>query len=307
MSNVKMYQAITNIRILATLVIVAFHCSCPYTVFEWNGYVGGAKYLYSILHFIFQDFLCNTMLPSFFLISGMLFYTKKEQYRDRMKTFWRKFDRLVVPYALFFCFCSFISIPPIGYGGFSGHIWFLEYLFLFFCISLLCYNIKEHILFIIGLICFLLYSMQSRLCLDLEESHFRLLYYYVFFISGFYASHYFTQLRESRWLKWIFILVWGVALYLHSQTLFTLLFNIVLLSIVPVCNISNKHMLYINQQSFRIYLLHHIIFFLLFSIPTFKWLYANYATIAIGTMFCCVLTLTLLCCKVLDKIEFKYF
>ena len=35
----KISNTLTNIRIIATLVIVLYHCSCPYYAWNWNGYL----------------------------------------------------------------------------------------------------------------------------------------------------------------------------------------------------------------------------------------------------------------------------
>ena len=272
-----------------------------------GGYYGNVEVLNNILRTIFIDVLCFTMLPTFFLLSGMLFYSRKEHYEDRVKTFWKKFDRLMIPYALVFMLCSFINIPKIGIAESSGHLWFVKYLFFYFCIALLFYRIKEIYVFVVSLLCFLCYCLQTHLGIVIDGETGRLMQYGVFFYGGFGIARYFHWLRRNRYLKWMILLVWLFALFVHQQTISTLLFNIVLLAFIPSSTVKNKVLLYLDKQSFRVYLIHHVVMFILFAMPCFQWLYTWHDIVAIAAMFMVLIIISLLICEILSKIKFRYF
>lgn len=68
-----------------------------------------------------------------------------------------------------------------------------------------------------------------------------------------------------------------------------------------------KAIAYLDKQSFRIYLIHHVVLFSLFTLPYFQMLYVHYAVLSITVMFATVLLMTLGICRVLDKINFRCF
>lgn len=303
----ELSNAIVRLRVIATLIIVAYHCICPYLNFNWGGYLGDLISLNDTLRFVFINVLCYMMLPTFFMISGMLFYHRKQHYADRKVIFWRKFDRLMVPYALVFMLCSFLDFPRIGIASCYGHLWFVQDLFLYFCIALLAYNVRECWLVLFAFGCFILWCMQAHLGITLEGEIGRLMQYGVFFFGGHYAAKYFDWIRQYNWFKWGVSVVWIIALILHKQTISMLLFNVVLLAMVPTCPIESKVMLYLDKQSYRIYLLHHVVLFGLFVIPCFQSLYTHSAIGATLLMFVSVIVLTIGMCQCLTKLNFKYF
>lgn len=67
----ELSSVITNLRVIAILIVVANHCACPYFVFGWMGYVGDLVSLNNVLRFIFKDLACETMMPTFFMLSGV--------------------------------------------------------------------------------------------------------------------------------------------------------------------------------------------------------------------------------------------
>lgn len=304
---VGMSNAIKRLRVVATLVIVAYHCVCPYLNFNWGGNLFDIVLLNKILQIIFIDVLCFTMLPTFFMLSGMLFYSRKEHYADRLKTLRKKFDRLLVPYALILMFCSFVPIPQIGIAGCWGHLWFVKNLFIYFCIALLMFRVKEVYVFALSFICFIVYCMQSHLGIVIDGEIGRLMQYAVYFYGGYLAARYFHWIRNCQYFRYGVLLAWLVALAIRQQTLFTLLFNVVLLAFVPMTVVTNKAMLYLDKQSFRIYLIHHVLMFALFASPCFQWLYARYAIAAMVLMFVVLLAVTLVICGLLTKMKFRYF
>ena len=184
-----MSNSILRIRVFATLVIVAYHCACPYYMWQWTGYGGDAKEVKFVVDFVFLRILSNTMLPTFFLISGMLFYAYKEHYSDRLKTLWKKFDRLIIPYSLITTFVSFLGLNKIGVSSADGHLWFVRDLFIMFTISILCYQVKEWKMMIVGVLTYALYIIKSKAGIETNEIVEHLLNYYIFFIGGGYCGY----------------------------------------------------------------------------------------------------------------------
>ena len=90
---VGVYNGLGRLRAYSTLIIILYHCSCPYLTWHWE-YVENELFLKELLQTFFFRIIGDTMLPTFFLISGILFYGKKNKYSDRLKTLWGKFDRL---------------------------------------------------------------------------------------------------------------------------------------------------------------------------------------------------------------------
>ena len=298
--------AIRNTRVMATVVIVAYHCICPYLVFDWQGYVGNLDALNKVLRFIFRELLCTTMLPTFFLLSGMLFYSKKAGYADMAHAFWKKFDRLMIPFALVFAFCSLAKLPRIGVGISYGHLWFVCHLFLYFCVALMLYRVREIYLLLGSIICLVLFVGREDLGWTSPAVVCDFMQYAVYFFGGHYVAKHLGWMRTHCFFKWSVLAVWILALLFHCQMVGRLLFNIVLLSFVPLIG-ENKAVAYLDRQSFRIYLIHHVLLFALFPCPYFQMLYADDAMMATAMMFCTLMALTLSVCWTLDKVSFKYF
>lgn len=184
-----MSNSILRIRVFATLVIVAYHCACPYYMWQWTGYTGDAIGAKSIVDWVFLRILSNTMLPTFFMISGILFYFYKEHYSDRVKTFWKKFNRLIVPYCLIGTFVMSLGLSKIGVSSAAGHLWFVRDLFIMFALSLLCYRVKESKLMIVGFLTYSMYIIKSKTGIETNEIVEHLLNYYIFFIGGGYCGY----------------------------------------------------------------------------------------------------------------------
>ena len=297
---------IRNTRVMATIVIVAYHCICPYLVFGWQGYEGDLLTLNGVLRFIFREMLCTTMLPTFFMLSGMLFYSKKNCYADIKCAFWKKFDRLMIPFVLVFSFCSLTNIPRIGLGMSYGHLWFVSNLFLYFCVALLLYKTREIYLLIGSIICFVIFAWRENLGVTSPIVVGDFMQYAIYFWGGHYVAKYFGWMRTRSVFKWSVLVAWIFALFFHYQIVYKLLFNLVLLSFMPLIG-KNKTIDYLDKQSFRIYLVHHVLLFTLFAFPYFRMLYTDNVMMAITVMFCTLMALTLCVCWILDKVSFKYF
>lgn len=301
-----MSNSILRIRVLATLVIVAYHCACPYYMWQWTGYGGDAQGVKSVVDFVFLRILSNTMLPTFFMISGMLFYIYKEHYSDRLKTLWKKFNRLMIPYCLITTFVLCLGLTKIGVSSADGHLWFVRDLFIMFALSLLCYQVKEWKMMIVGVLTYALYIIKSKAGIEANEIVEHLLNYYIFFIGGGIVATKYYLLRK-RAIAVVLTVVWLVTLIMGVQTLYVILFNLMLVALVSDSNVENKILLSINRCSFGIYLLHHVFIFAAFYIPFMYRLYVNNAILAFASMFLMSLSVSWLTTHLLHKIQFRYF
>ena len=297
---------IVRIRVLATLVIVAFHCTCPF--YAWQ-YGGGNFDMESVGHVydrIFLHVFCNTMLPTFFMISGMLFYTYKKRYKDRRSTFWKKFDRLLIPYVMVFTLVSSLDLPNIGVAEAVGHLWFVRELFIIFFFSLLMFRVKEIWLLLIGCIAYAFYILGGKMNLSYPPVLEHLLMFYIFFIGGHYVARYMHILRR-RGVALLLCALWLIAVIFDVQTAYTSLFNLMIVAIMPSSEITNKLVLSINRNSFGIYLIHHVIIFALFPISFVRGLYDAHFVIAPLAMFVTALSGAWMISEGLKRVGFRYF
>ena len=253
----------------------------------------------------FLHILCQTMLPTFFMISGMLFYAAKDKYKDRLATFWKKFDRLMVPYTPIFTLAAWLNLPAIGSGSANGHLWFVRELFIIICFSLLMYKVAEKWLMFLGILMYACFTMQSRLGFVTSEIPTNFLMFYIFFIGGHYAIKYFYLLRRRR-VALTITLLWLVAVILDVQTAYKLLFNLMLLAIIPGTEVKNKVTRSINKNSFGIYLIHHLFLFAVYHIFFINSLYINHAVIAPIVLFCLSIVFAWIVSDGLKRAGFKY-
>lgn len=300
-------SVIIRIRIIATLVIVAYHCACPYYYWQWGGVkLVDNQCIAELTNFLFLKLLSNTMLPTFFMISGFLFYSRKEHYSDLKATLWNKFDRLMIPFAIITTICIVLNLPMIGVASANGHLWFIRELFIFFCVALLLYRIKEFWIMLLGIISYGLYILQSRLGFTTNEVTGHFLMYFFFFIGGHYIALYYNQLRKNK-IRYTMLFFWIATFIAEIQSVYTILFNIALIGFIPSDTVVNKFLLSINKNSFGIYLLHHIVIFALFPLSITQYLYVHHAFTAIVLMFIITLSISWVMCSGLRKIGFKYF
>lgn len=99
--NKQISNVITQLRVISTIVIVVYHAACPYGGWEaFTATISNNISSMNIINLIFQKLLCNDMLPMFFSLSGMLFYGKKDTYKDTLLVFW-----------------TYLNCDKIVYGG----------------------------------------------------------------------------------------------------------------------------------------------------------------------------------------------
>lgn len=312
--NEHISSVITRLRVISTLIIVIYHAACPYG--GWEAFTrtinieGGQYSSMEVINFIFQKLLCNTMLPMFFSLSGMLFYSKRERDKRDIKMwggiFWNKFDRLIIPAALVFLFCSFFNIPFVGHAGAEGHLWFVYVLFLYFCWVMLLRKVNVHVLMFLATIGYIIYTLSGRLDFNIPPFILQLLRYQIYFIYGYYLFKYYNLLRRN-FIRWPLLIIHLISLWLNFQTGYYLLFNLVAIAFIPQKNIENHIMKSLNNNSFGIYLIHHVLIIALFQVNFVCQSYINFPLIAIISMSLSALVASLLLNEVLHKIKFHYF
>lgn len=299
---------IVRLRVLATLVVVAYHSACPYGYWCWEGYQGDAVMTCQMISFIFLRVLCNTMLPVFFMISGMLFYAKEEKYlNDRKATFWKKFDRLMIPYFIILGVCLWLELPSIGFASSQGHLWFVRDLFVIFLFSILLCKVPKWVLMCLGGAFYVIFTLSCKYSIQLHEMIEHFSNYYIFFIGGYFLNKSLVLLRGSFVLKCTITIVWLAALLIGIRSVIPLLFCVMIVCLMPDCTVKNRCVQMLDKDSFAIYLIHHVLIFALFQIPFFYNLYETSALMAITTMFIVLTLLSSAVAEGLRRIGFKYF
>lgn len=304
MNENGLYNVITRIRVFATLVIVAYHCACPYYAWQWGGYLGDKELVKNVVDFTFLHLLDNTMLPVFFCISGVLFYSRKEHYADRLATLWKKFDRLMVPYALIFLLCAGLDLPQIGVSSADGHLWFVRELFLFFCIALLLYRLPNWVPMLLGMTTFVLNIVSIKLGWKLPIIAEHTLMFFFYFALGCIIPICYGRLRRNI-IRIPLFLLWGATLAINLQSAYQILFIFVLFAFIPTHNTDNNGTIVINKNSFGIYLLHHVMIFAIF--PYVEGVYASSAPFAFVIMFVFASLISISLSAILRKTRFRYF
>lgn len=300
-------NAIINIRVMATIFIVFYHCCCPYTVWTyWGGYDPNSM-AHDILYWFTLDFVYDCMLPTFFMLSGMVYFGRKDLYADQGKAIWKKVDRLLIPFAIMVCVQVMLGLTdPMG-----GHLWFVKVLFIYFVVSLLLYKMPEKWLLGLALALYVGYIVSLRMDYPLPEVAWRSLRYYIYFVLGHYANVYYSRLHSDVKTKVVMTLIALVSLYFNSkvytQFLYSVAFNAALLCFISNKPVTNGIILNLNKNSFAIYLLHCTIIAFFSTTSFVHQLYAGSPLIFIACMFSIAFGFSWAISEGLHRIGFKYF
>ena len=296
-------NGIKRLRAYSTIIIILFHCSCPYMAWCWAD-VENEILIKRLLYTFFFRIISDTMLPTFFLISGIIFYGRKCAYRDRKTALWKKFDRLIVPYCLVAVAIEAMSLERIGAANADGHLWFIFDLFLFFCISLLFYKVNEIVLFLGGAFLHVLVVLISP---QMNSVFLSASKYLVFFLGGSLVVRYFAILRESTLLKFLIALIYVTVVIYDVKSILPFAFNLLLICLIPDGEVKSTVLNVIDKHSYSLYLIHHPLIFLIFMAPFSQRFYANNGVIAIMVLFGFVFISSLLLSISFKKLGFKYF
>ena len=164
------FNDISVLRCCAMLMIVFYHCICPYGVWTDASY---SVDFHVPLWDVFLDLMRNIHLPIFFVLAGYLYGYKRYRggYNNFIKFIQKKFLRVMVPYILVGFLIVFVQKQPVYsllYG--ISHLWFLMTIFECYITGRLIDGIlkgenKYKLLFL--LFCFVLITIQGRCSINI--------------------------------------------------------------------------------------------------------------------------------------------
>lgn len=298
-------NTITNIRVVATIVIVLYHCACPYYAWNWGGYLGDIQ-IDRCVDVFFLHVLSDTMLPTFFMLSGILIYGRTNIFDIHFTDVWKKFDRLCIPLFIITAICAWLK--KLGWhDSIDGHLWFIEVLFAYFCLSFSLFKFHPRYHFILGAFMHLVYIISTKKGIQFPWEFDHMLKYYLFFSAGYYVSLYAEIIRKSGLARYGILALLVVCYLLRIQTLYVIMFNLFLIAWVSNQLVSNSLWQNVNKNSFAIYLLHHPLVVYLFYTQFFQNIYAYHAFTAISLMFVVAFSISWCMAEGLHRLGFKYF
>lgn len=113
-SSALEYLTIEKLRFLLAALVVLLHC---YNLYDYgSGAITFDRSLYDFVRIFFTQGVCRVAVPTFFLMSGYLFfknleYWNNQEYVKKMKS---RFWTLFIPYLLWnliaFCFLFIIDV-----------------------------------------------------------------------------------------------------------------------------------------------------------------------------------------------------
>lgn len=186
-SNKQYFNDISIMRVMAMLMVVFYHCLCPYSIWDGSYYIGFHVEEWDII----DGMLAQIHLPIFFLISGFLFGVKRNMggYNDVSKFIQNKVLRVLVPYVIvgvFLCLLQQRDFTQMLDG--ISHLWFLLVIFECYIIGKLIEAIlwmcskKKNILMAIAIMFFLFLSHRFYFVQILGIS--KLMIYFPYYIVG---------------------------------------------------------------------------------------------------------------------------
>ncbi len=205
-----MRKEIVYIRVVATLMVVFYHCLCFYTPIWPLTNVRVNEY------YVLADFLNSIDMPAFVFISGYLYsYLKLEKgkYQDNKAFVVNKVKRLLIPYLLLaglLVLLGEITRPiRILYG--TSHLWFLLMLFEVFVFMQLTQRFWQRLSFPASLtLCVVTYVVCPYLPGLLPDA----MYHYVdkflnflpkFYVGMFCHQHLLPIMRQKNWSNTVWL------------------------------------------------------------------------------------------------------
>lgn len=280
----KKYE-ITNIRAIATILVLIGHCLYAFCGFEWTFNVEYSEYANFINSYIY-----TFHMAVFFIVSGFLFqlaYVPKVEYVSFADFFKKRFVRLIIPLLFVkFAICNIVNLIIGRYPSLFcrqaffelGHLWYLLTLFV---ISILMYFIFRLVkstrggvlylsLLALGIIMALISDMIPNFGVSAINSIF---YYFVFFLLGmiickYELLNYVSNKKIMLLALSINITLFGVIRYFENpmstmlKIVLALFGSLVWIGIIYRLK-ENKLLTIIDNYGMGIYLLHFPIIYLL--------------------------------------------
>ncbi len=172
------FYDISLLRVAAMLLVVYYHCICPYYI--WGGVNSAGLTVPLYMHLSLN--LSKVHLPVFFVVAGYLFGYKriKGGYADQRQFLLGKARRVLLPYLTVGLLLIVIgqTSPGAFLAGFGSHLWFLVIIFE-------CYAVGK-------LIDFVLWERrQGKVAAFMVAGVCALLSYSCVFVFGKFFTHYF--------------------------------------------------------------------------------------------------------------------
>lgn len=265
---------IIYIRVIATIMVVAYHSLCLYTN-RWD-YMDTP---HIIIYEHIAEILNRIDMPAFVFISGYLFSRQisRRKFNSSTEIIWYKINRLLLPY-LFWMVINLILVPePLTFmkfiNGFS-HLWFLPMLFQLFLVSIVAIPLWTRLSQKASLLCFtsmlLLFFIVYYKGLNIPLGHIKT--FLPIFYLGIITEKYDILHTTSKWHK--YILPISATIYIIScififsknpairdiiikATAYTVIISS--MSLLETKDISHRFITIIDKYSMGIYLIHHIL------------------------------------------------
>lgn len=272
--NKVRFNDISILRVSAMLMVVFYHCLCPYSI--WDGsdfYIGFHVLIWDVV----DEILAQIHLPIFFLISGYLYGYKRIRggYSDNVKFVKDKTLRVLVPYAivgLFLCLLQDRDISQMLNG--ISHLWFLMTIFECYVLGKLLDTVlkmqeRKVQLVMGGLVLFIVLipyriPLMQFLCLS------NIIKYFPFYMLGMLASKMnfgkYTKYKAKTLVLIIILLLFFALQQVYiKKTSITMLLGVSIVSFIFIyarCQNIPKLPSWVtslDKCSMGIYIVHHIV------------------------------------------------
>lgn len=272
--NKVRFNDISILRVFAMLMVVFYHCLCPYSI--WDGsdfYIGFHVLIWDVV----DGMLAYIHLPIFFLISGYLYGYKRNLggYSDNVKFVKDKTLRVLVPYAivgLFLCLLQDRDISQMLNG--ISHLWFLMTIFECYVLGKLLDTVlkmqeRKVQLVMGGLMLFIVLipyriPLMQFLCLS------NIIKYFPFYMLGMLASKMnfgkYTKYKAKTLVLIIILLLFFALQQVYiKKTSITMLLGVSIVSFIFIyarcLNIPKlpSWVISLDKCSMGIYIVHHIV------------------------------------------------
>lgn len=268
------FNDISLLRVSAMLMVVFYHCLCPYSI--WDGsdfYIGFHVPIWDVV----DGMLLQIHLPIFFLISGYLYGYKRNRggYSDNVKFVKDKTQRVLVPYAIvgsFLCLLQDRDISQMLNG--ISHLWFLMTIFECYVLGKLVDTVlkmqERKVQFVMGgLVLFIVLipyriPVMQFLCLS------NIIKYFPFYMLGMLASKMnfgkYTKYKAKTLVLIIILLLFFALQQVYiKKTSITMLLGVSIVSFIFIyarcLNIPKlpSWVTSLDKCSMGIYIVHHIV------------------------------------------------
>ena len=283
----KRNTAISIIRVMSMIIIVAYHCMC-YNAGIWARY--SCNNVNENIAVVAKIFV-SIALPMFFFISGYVYSLNihEGKYKNGFAFVYKKYSRLIVP-TIFFTII-YCMLFPRDYRFMEiisgvGHLWFLPTLFICFLLTYSLNSIFLNNRRIMGgaflmLVCIL--SCYSDMFVNINIQY-AVCKYLVFFVFGVFIYPINSLMKLNKKLLILLILLSFVGHFINmwqeskmSSLVDIFCLCILMLSILGLITqmkVKESPVLcFLDKNSLKIYLIHQPLIMLLYEYSSFEELY----------------------------------